>query len=306
MNDKIQEQNRPDAKRFEFGQNWTRFVKKNFKQERCDIAMEKILKFSGRKDMKGLEVIDVGCGSGLHSLGMFQAGADKIHSLDYDQNSVNATRILHDYAKKPPNWTIERGDALDKPYLESLGKWDFVYSWGVLHHTGSMWEAIKNVADMAKPDGYFYIALYSSDADFQPSKEFWLEIKQKYVHGSWLKKKYMVLWYVWRFAMQKDIRRLPEVINRVISYRFNRGMNYFADIRDWLGGWPMEYAGDQETTDLMEQEFGYKLINVDTGQACSEFLFQRTGTPTEKTIVVDMIADKKAKIEAEKTAETSA
>ena len=47
----------------------------------------------------------------------------------------------------------------------------------------------------------------------------------------------------------------------------------------------MEYVPDEAVVDLLEQEHGFKLINAMTGQACSEFLFARTGTPAQRTMV---------------------
>lgn len=277
--------------RFEFGKNWRGFVKRNFNEERCQIAKARILQFIGRDSFEGLDFLDIGCGSGLHSLAALQAKAGRIHSLDYDPNSVSATNMLREYAGNPPNWRVERGDALDQDYMAKLGKWNFVYSWGVLHHTGNMWQAIRNAQNTVADNGWFYLALYSADA--QPEQQFWLDVKQRYNRSSEIGKRKMVWWYIWNYMMNKDIKKMPEVVKRAAEYRLNRGMNLFADIRDWLGGWPMEFAGDQETVDLLE-ELGFTLRNVSTGQACSEFLFERVGKPKERTIVKDMVAAKRA------------
>ena len=245
------------SERFEFGRNWNKFIKRNFSQERCDVAKQRILEFIGRDDLDGLDFLDIGCGSGLHSLGAFQAGAGRIHSLDYDPKSVETTKMLRQYAKTPDNWKIERGDALDSDYIEGLGKWNFVYSWGVLHHTGDVWQAIRNAQKTVADDGLFYIALYSADADFQPSKEYWLNVKREYNKSSYLKKQMMAYSYVWRIGMQRDLRRGREILNRVIEYRFERGMSYMVDVHDWLGGWPMEFTYDQDVVDLLEKEYGF-------------------------------------------------
>lgn len=279
-----------DSMRFEFGRNWSRFVKRSFNEERLDVARKRILDFTGLADLSGFEFLDIGCGSGIHSYAAQRSGATRVRSFDYDPHSVAATRALHEHAGRPGNWSVERGDVLDTAYLATLGKFNFVYSWGVLHHTGAMWPAVRNAAGLVADGGLFYIALYSADADFQPSKEFWLEVKQRYNRASWLGKKRMVGWYVWRFAMQKDLRKLPGLLKQVWSYRFKRGMNYFADVRDWLGGWPMEYAGDQEVVDLLEGELGFRLVNVKTGEACSEFLFRRSGRPEQITNVKAWVA----------------
>lgn len=279
--------------RFGFGRNWRRFVERNFNAERLESARKRLTAFVGRPSFEGLTFLDLGCGSGLHSYAAHTLGASRVHGFDFDPDSVEATKALQRHAGNPTTWSVERGDVLDDAYIAKLGQWSFVYSWGVLHHTGDMWRAIRNAQRLVAKDGYFYLALYSADADFQPSKEFWLKTKQEYNQAGPLKKRYMVYWYVWRFGMQRELKRLPQVLKQIVTYRVKRGMNYFADVRDWLGGWPMEYAADQDVVDLLEGEFDFRLVNVTTGEACSEFLFERSGPPQQHTNVKAFVAAKK-------------
>lgn len=288
--------------RFEFGQNWKDFVDRSFSEERLAVAQKKILDFTGLKDLEGFDFLDIGCGSGIHSFGAFRSKARKLHSFDYDRNSVAATQIMREKAGLPENWKVEWGDVLDQAYVDKLGKWNFVYSWGVLHHTGEMWRAVRNAQRPVAENGYFYIALYSADVDLRPSKEFWLEVKKKYNEASPAKKRMMVGWYVWRFGMSRNPLLFPLVLYRIAKHRHQRGMNYFSDVRDWLGGWPMEYAPDQEVVDILEGEYGFKLANVATGEACTEFLFIRSGAPPKRTVVTEMMAAKKMKLAAAKQA----
>lgn len=276
--------------RFEFGRNWRKFVRKNFSQERCDIAKKRILAFVNRESLDGVDFLDIGCGSGLSSLAAWQAGASRVHSFDYDAESVAATKSLWKRAESPSNWTVERGDVLDMNYVTSLGKWSFVYSWGVLHHTGALWRAVENAQTTVIDDGLFYIALYSSDAQSQASPEFWLEVKQKYNKANFLQREWMVWWYVWNFILDTNVRNAPQLVKRALQYKLQRGMDLFTDIRDWLGGWPMEYAGDQQTVDFLEQRHGFSLVNAATGQACSEFLFRRSGNNNQQTLVDELVA----------------
>src|SRR3954454_7500437 len=92
--------------RFEFGKNWHRFIKRNFTQERCEIARHHILRFMGRDTLEGLDFLDIGCGSGLHSLGAWQSGAGRIHSFDYDLHSVAATKLVRSKVGDPANWHV--------------------------------------------------------------------------------------------------------------------------------------------------------------------------------------------------------
>jgi 2-polyprenyl-6-hydroxyphenyl methylase/3-demethylubiquinone-9 3-methyltransferase len=261
------------AKRYEFGKNWTRFVKKSATDERVDIAKRHILTFVGRDSLDGLDFLDIGCGSGIHSLAAYQAGAGKVRGFDYDQNSVNATNIMRWRAGEPHNWMVERGDVLDDKYVASLGKWNFVYSWGVLHHTGDVWRAIENASKTVARDGLFYIALYSEDIQTDP--QFWLDVKRKYNETSQIGRWRMELWYVWHFVMQRDLHRWKELFTRILHHRFTRGMSFFADIRDWLGGWPMEFTRDADVINFLAAR-GFEKVNIKTGEACTEFLFRCT------------------------------
>jgi len=134
------------ADRFEFGRNWRNFVERSFSQERVDISNEHLLKFLGcETGLAGSSFIDIGCGSGIHSLAAFQAGATYILSFDFDVESVKTTEyIRQSKADSPDSWQVQQGSILDEDYVASLGQYDIVYSWGVLHHTGDVWTAIKH------------------------------------------------------------------------------------------------------------------------------------------------------------------
>ena len=67
---------------------------------------------------------------------------------------------------------------------------------------------------------------------------------------------------------------LPGFIARMRDYRQKRGMSLMTDIRDWLGGWPMEFVHDDEAVAFCKK-LGFRLENIKTGEACSEFLFVR-------------------------------
>lgn len=262
---------------YEFGKNWTRYVKRAFDDERVEIAKRHLLAVIERSDLRGLDFLDIGCGSGIHSLAAFRAGAGRIHGFDYDPDSITATSIVRTYAGTPTNWAVERGDVLDENYINSLGKWNFVYSWGVLHHTGDVWRALENAQTTVAEGGLFYIALYSADVQTDP--EFWLRIKQEYNQAGQLKRWRMEWWYVWVYVMDRRIGRLPDLIKRIVQHRIGRGMSFFADVRDWLGGWPMQFVHDGEVVDFLEGKHGLKLVKIKTGEANTEFVFKREASP---------------------------
>jgi SAM-dependent methyltransferase len=265
------------ADRFEFGRNWKRFIRDHLSQEQIEHSKRHLLDFLGLADLRGRSFLDIGCGSGLHSLAAHQSGAHDIFGFDYDPHSVDATLVCRRFAGDPRNWRVVQGSILDEAFVGSLSLADIVYSWGVLHHTGDVWRGIRNAASRVRDGGVFYLALYSADVQKDPPPEFWLDVKRRYNRATWLGKRRMDLWYIWRFAMGQDVRKLPVILARVIGFgghRRGRGMSFFTDVRDWLGGWPMEFVYDREVIQFCEG-CGLVLDKIRTGEANTEFLFRR-------------------------------
>jgi hypothetical protein len=73
--------------------------------------------------------------------------------------------------------TVGHGSLLDRGYLESLGTWDIVYSWAVLHHTGALWEAAGNVARLVVPGRRLFMSIYN---DQGLRSRLWWRLKRRY------------------------------------------------------------------------------------------------------------------------------
>jgi len=254
---------------FSFGKNWETFVETHFTSERIDISKKYILDFLGLDDLAGRYFLDVGCGSGLSSLAALRAGAARIVSFDVDADSVKTTARLREMQGNPEHWTVLQGSVLDKSFLATIEPADVLYSWGVLHHTGAMWEAIENTMALMKPDGVFYIALYTTT----PKTSFWVQVKKKYNQALPFKKRCMEIWYVLRFILA-HWRRWQNPFSRIFNYKRSRGMDFMTDVRDWLGGWPYEDATPNEVQSFFEKR-GFRQLNVKTGEANTEYLFAK-------------------------------
>ena len=157
--EKIHKRELKAGERFEFGENWSLFLDV-LDEQRIDEAVDSLKVMLDVNSLKGRSFLDIGSGSGLFSLAAKKLGA-KVHSFDYDPKSVACTKELKNrFFANDKEWIIEIGSALDADYLEKLGKFDIVYSWGVLHHTGDMWKALDCISQSVNVDGKLFIALW--------------------------------------------------------------------------------------------------------------------------------------------------
>jgi hypothetical protein len=262
--------------RYTFGKNWEDYVANYFNDARLEASRDHILAFLKLPTLENKSFIDIGCGSGLHSLAAFKAGAIRIHSFDYDEDSIRTTRKLREMVGNPAHWRVERGSVLDADYVQRLEPADIVYSWGVLHHTGQMWSAVKNATIPMRSNGVLYIALYTSDIFVERSPQYWLDIKQRYNHVGPVGKKLMELQYCWNNTVWPNLKGLRNPFPFLARKNARRGMNYWIDVKDWLGGWPMEFASITETKQYCTS-LGLELVNINAGEANTEYLFRRNG-----------------------------
>lgn len=253
---------------FSFGENWKKYLEGVDNQTIAD-AEEEFKRVAGVESLEGQTFLDLGCGSGMNSLIAYRLKADSILSIDYDPNSVEAAMHLRSRYASDERWEIKRGSVLEQEFLESLGVYSFVLSWGVLHHTGSMWEAIDNAAKRVKPGGTFFIALYNHNRHAHR----WLRIKRFYNSCPNFVKKALILGHG-SYGMVRAMATFKSPFS-VLNNKL-RGMDYWRDIEDWLGGLPYEYCKPDDVIDrLVPQGFALQRLKTTYGHGCNEFVFRR-------------------------------
>jgi predicted RNA methylase len=143
---------------FHFGRNWKNYVKNIVDEKVLVETQNSLLRYLPKDAFINASFLDIGCGSGLFSLSAMLLGCSEVVSFNIDEESLEAFKLLIQKFKNrlPVNFEnklkIFRGNILDLELVSSLSKnpFDIVYSWGVLHHTGNMWEAIKNASKLTK------------------------------------------------------------------------------------------------------------------------------------------------------------
>ena len=266
------------GERFEFGRNWSRFLTV-LNEQRIELAEASLRQMLQIENLDGKRFLDIGSGSGLFSLAARRLGA-KVYSLDYDPYSVACTKELrHRYFPNDADWTVSEGSVLDTEYIKTLGLYDVVYSWGVLHHTGDMWKALDNASLPVAAGGKLFVAIYN-DMGSQSSR--WKWIKRTYNRlPAFLRPSFAALAIApseIKPALTSLLLLRPGAYIRTwTEYENNRGMTKWRDIIDWVGGYPYEVAKPEEIFDFYVSR-GFSLTKLKcggVGLGCSEFVFVR-------------------------------
>lgn len=263
---------------FAFGKNWLDYSRK-INEEMITQAICDLQRLSGRERFDGLAFLDIGCGSGLHSLAASRMGASRVVGVDIDPDSVAAAKETFARFAPGSNAIFREVSVFDMTPKE-YGGFDVVYSWGVLHHTGDMYEALRAAAALVGSHGLFMVALYKKT----PFCGMWRVIKRWYSSASETAQRRAMSIYIL-------VRRMVFLIQgrnfdaHVRAYSRNRGMDYYNDVHDWIGGYPYESIDPQECRDLFAK-FGFAVQNEFIqpagrflsglmGSGCDEFVFQR-------------------------------
>ena len=227
-----------DDGEFSFGFNWTDFVKTRMTSEIIALHQNNLQGLYQQigVDLKGKSIVDIGCGSGISSVSFANLGCSKITSFDIDEHSVAATKLTKEkFFKGNADWNVYQASILDQTVVQPQSH-DIVYSWGVLHHTGYMYQAIRKAAELVKPGGYFHVALYRSGSKLTKS------LNEKY-----------------RFKFASKEEKIQMLYDRagqkIFNVKKNRGMNKFHDALDWLGGLPYETSEPEVLHSWLKDKF---------------------------------------------------
>ena len=248
--------------RFMFGENWSAYIK-YIDDDRIESARASLIARLGLESLKGMKFLDVGSGSGLFSLAAYSLGAE-VYSFDFDPLSVKCTQELKEkYFPEADNWTIEEGSVLDENYMASLGQFDVVYSWGVLHHTGDMWKALTNLEVLGAK--FVFIAIYNDQGWIS---KYWTCVKGLYNKNLLLKSLVVISHTPYLFGLRWLKAKFQNKVEP-------RGMSLWIDMFDWLGGFPFEVAAPE---DIIHFFFKKNLVCMNLYSCkgrlgCNEFVF---------------------------------
>ena len=259
---------------FEFGANWADFARSI---DRTRIASaERCLRNLIAGNLAGRSFLDIGCGSGLSALAAIRLGAARVRAVDLDENSVATTQALLRLHAPEADWTASQRSVFElDPTVD--GSFDVVHSWGVLHHTGAMSDAVRKAAALVANKGSLVLAIYRRT----PACGFWRWEKRLYSRSpAWLTVGIRAIYKSAFFAALVATGHNP--VRYVAEYGRSRGMRWSNDVHDWLGGYPYELASPEEIDALMT-ELGFRQENAILGTSrfgvfgsgCDEYIYRR-------------------------------
>jgi 2-polyprenyl-3-methyl-5-hydroxy-6-metoxy-1,4-benzoquinol methylase len=262
---------------FNFGKNWDKYSTDCIDQKRLSAAQQSIKSLTGLKDLSGLSFLDVGCGSGLFSIAAAECGASKVVGIDVNPTCIevstrNASELRPHKSEQITEFKV--GSALDSEFMSEQTGFDIVYAWGSLHHTGNMEAAIKNTSLCVKrPGGMFVLAIYNKHW----SSAGWTIVKRLYnvlprLGQSLMNYTFGAIIFIAKFLVTGKSPTKKE-----------RGMDFWFDVIDWLGGYPYEYASAEEMQKQVS-ELAYSCTRTTSPAAptgCNEFVFHASYRPAD-------------------------
>jgi 2-polyprenyl-6-hydroxyphenyl methylase/3-demethylubiquinone-9 3-methyltransferase len=261
---------------FDFGKNWSDFSQAALSKEMVSQAKKDFAALFQGIELRGRSFLDVGFGQGLSLLIAAEQGA-RVVGCDINPKCRQVIEANHAYFpginQSKENLVV--GSILEGDTIRVLrdnapdgsGQYDIVHSWGVLHHTGNMKVALRNACSLVKPGGHLVIAIYNRHW----TSPAWLVIKYFYNRFPFLQKLLVTLLYpVIYLAKLAVTRQNPR--------RQQRGMDFYFDVVDWVGGYPYEYGSVPEIhATLTAQGFLMKrTVSARVPTGCNEFIFVRT------------------------------
>jgi 2-polyprenyl-6-hydroxyphenyl methylase/3-demethylubiquinone-9 3-methyltransferase len=261
---------------FAFGENWASFAD-TIGEQQIQGAIAGLHRLCGDR-IQDRSFLDIGCGSGLHSLAALILGAREVVAVDLDLRSVETAHRLLEAHVGGKRWSVKQLSVFE--LSSGLGRqYDVVYSWGVLHHTGNLRRALREASALVGASGTFCFAVYRRTM----LCPLWRREKQWYAKAGRSGQRMAQSIYVSLLKMRHALTGTSfDQCNRQY-HRHTRGMDLKHDVHDWLGGFPYESMSPSEVHDLMESR-GFTLDRqfVECGRriglfgsGCDEYVYSR-------------------------------
>ncbi len=120
--------------------------------------------------LAGRKVLEIGCGLGAHSEMLCRAGAE-LTSIDLSPTSIETTRRR--LALKGLSARVQESDAEKLPFEDE--SFDYVWSWGVIHHSPRTLTCAQEITRVLKPGGRLGVMIYNRNSMYN-----WINVVFRY------------------------------------------------------------------------------------------------------------------------------
>lgn len=145
----------------EFSREFYQEIDKRFFSDASVYLPYKELPFEGLIDFTSLrdkDVLEIGVGMGSHAQLLAQH-AKSFTGIDLTEYAIKSTsERMNTFGLAGPNVNIRRMDAEKLEFAD--GSFDFVWSWGVIHHSSNTRQVLKEIHRVLRPGGTTTIMVY--------------------------------------------------------------------------------------------------------------------------------------------------
>jgi len=196
-----------------FGAQWNRYRSVQIDGEnKLNISAERFFRWTGWKknDLRGLRILEAGCGAGRFTQIMLDAGAT-VYALDMS-SAVDAcwrTNGPHE------NLCLFQGDIYQIPCRTQF--FDRIFCYGVLQHTPDPRQAFLSLIKYLRPGGAISVDCYvkSSRANRWTSKYLWRPITTRLSPETLFR---IIEWYIPKWLpLDTKLARVPGIGERLVS-----------------------------------------------------------------------------------------
>jgi ubiquinone/menaquinone biosynthesis C-methylase UbiE len=111
------------------------------------------------QEMRGRAVLEVGCGMGFMA-GLWAGNGSNITAVDLNPVAVEMTKKRFEFFSLPG--MVQEADGENLPFSDN--SFDYVYSWGVLHHSPDVRRSVAELWRVLKPGGKAGVMLYNRES----------------------------------------------------------------------------------------------------------------------------------------------
>lgn len=134
------------------GQDLTAYLSQRKKRYELEPYIPEFAQF---ESVKGKKVLEIGVGLGADHQGFAENGAD-LYGIDLTDRAINHVQKRFEFMNLKSSLKVGDAEALGFPD----NYFDYVYSWGVIHHSPNTTKAASEILRVLKPGGEYRVMVY--------------------------------------------------------------------------------------------------------------------------------------------------